>query len=282
MKNLFSNKFKQAILSLVALFTSVVAFAEETKEAVKPAAESTTFLTSDMLSLIVIGVMIFILIVVIFILVTLQNVLHFAKYGVEAPEEVKPLIDLTDAVPIEREHEILLDHNYDGIKELDNNLPPWWVYMFYLTIVFAAVYMYYYHFSSGPSQVEEYKNEMVVAEAQMKEAANKVNEDNVTVLTDAARIASGKEVFTQNCANCHGNAGEGKIGPNLTDKNWIHGGDIKAVFITVKNGSTTKGMPAWKTQLSPSQIQEVSSYILSLKGSNPANAKEPQGDIVVE
>lgn len=192
-----------------------------------------------------------------------------------------------NAVPIEHEKDILIDHPHDGIYELDNRLPPWWLYGFYATIVFAVFYMGYYHFSKEDrGQAHEYKMEMregeaIRREAQLREEA-KINEANVTPATDVATLESGKTIFVAKCVACHGKGGEGTVGPNLTDEFWLHGGGIKNVFRTVKEGVPAKGMISWKNQLTAGDIRAVSSYILTLKGSNPANPKAPQGDKYVE
>lgn len=194
---------------------------------------------------------------------------------------------LTKAVPVEQEAAIVFDHEYDGIRELDNSLPPWWLYGFYISIVFAVIYLVHYHvLSTGDLQAAEYKQELVDADAKkaelMKKMADKgevmVNEDNVTVLVDAASISNGKLTYDNMCATCHGDKGQGNIGPNLTDDYWLYGGSIKNIFKTISNG-TSNGMQSWKSQLSPNTIQLVGSYIKSLKGSNPAGAKAPQGDL---
>lgn len=189
-----------------------------------------------------------------------------------------------DVVPVEREGEIMFSHSYDGIRELDNRLPPWWVNMFFITIVFAFGYMYYYHFGgSGPSSAEEYKTEMEVAKKKIALAlagkADAVDENSVTALTDAGALGEGELIFKNTCAACHGQHGEGMVGPNLTDEYWLHGGGIKNVFHTIKYGVPEKGMISWQSQLKPSDIQKVASYILTLKGTNPANPKAPQGEI---
>ncbi|MFO0356198.1 MAG: cbb3-type cytochrome c oxidase N-terminal domain-containing protein [Sphingobacteriaceae bacterium] len=194
---------------------------------------------------------------------------------------------LTDAVAVEDEASILLDHDYDGIKELDNNLPPWWKYGFYLTIVVAVVYIFHYHVNgSGDLQTAEYEKEMAQAKLEiaefMKTSANKVDESSVTLLTDAKDITSGKDAFIASCAACHGRVGEGGVGPNLTDAYWIHGGSIQDIFKSIKYGWTEKGMKAWKEDLSPMQIAQVTSFIMTLKGTNPSNAKAAQGDLYVE
>lgn len=193
-------------------------------------------------------------------------------------------IKLLGSKPIEEEGEIILDHNYDGIKELDNNLPPWWVYAFYISIVFAVVYLVRYHVLDGDNQIDELETELAEArtaiEAYKKTAKNLVDINTVTLLTDASDLKAGKTVFETMCVACHMIDGGGGIGPNLTDKNWILGGDIKNVFKTVSEGGRSgKGMIAWKQQLKPVQIAQVASYVLSLQGTTPANPKAPEGDV---
>jgi cytochrome c oxidase cbb3-type subunit III len=205
--------------------------------------------------------------------------------------EVTPLINwkwldkkLTDAVPLEQEGKVMTDHEYDGIRELDNNLPPWWKYGFYFTIVFGIIYLINFHVTrSSPSQLQEYQTEMAEAEAskssRLKTAAASVDENSVTALTDPALIASGLEIYKGNCASCHGQNGEGGVGPNLTDEFWINGGGIKNIFKVIKYGVPAKGMISWQQSLKPEAIQKVASYLLTLEGTNPANGKEPQGEV---
>jgi len=183
--------------------------------------------------------------------------------------------------------EVDLGHDYDGIRELDNRLPPWWLYGFYICIVFAGVYLYRNHVShSAPSSEEEYiaavAKAAVEKEAYLKKAANKVDENTVTLLTDAGALADGKKIFVASCAACHGPEGQGIVGPNLTDDYWLHKGGIKDVFKTIKYGVPEKGMKAWETDFSPVQIAQLSSYIKSIHGTKPANPKEPQGDLYNE
>jgi cytochrome c oxidase cbb3-type subunit 3 len=190
---------------------------------------------------------------------------------------------ITAAVPLERESEVMTDHEYDGIRELDNNLPPWWVWGFYATIIFAVVYVFNYHvFRTAPSQLQEYTAEMEQAEESKKSylavKGASVDESNVTVITDAAMLTNAKEIYTGNCANCHGANGEGGVGPNLTDEFWLHGGGIQNVFKIIKYGVPEKGMISWQGQLKPEKMQAVASYILTLQGSTPSNAKAPQGE----
>lgn len=189
----------------------------------------------------------------------------------------------TQTVPVEQEKEIIFDHEYDGIRELDNKLPPWWLALFYVSIAFAVVYWGIYEIGSGPTITEEYEQEMAIAKAEVDayvaKQSDAVNENNVVQLTDEAEIALGKAVFDANCFPCHGSNLEGNtIGPNLTDEYWIHGGSVNDIFKTIKYGVIEKGMQSWKDNLRASDIQRVASYILSKQGSNPPNAKEPQGE----
>lgn len=195
--------------------------------------------------------------------------------------------NLLGQTPIEDEAEIILDHNYDGIKELDNNLPPWWIYGFYASIVFAAVYLLRYHVFSGPTQIDELETELadarIAIETYKKTTKNLVDINTVTQLTEAADLSAGKTIFETNCVACHMADGGGGIGPNLTDPNWILGGDIKSVFKTVSEGGRSgKGMIAWKQQLKPLEIAQVSSYVLTFEGTTPANPKAPEGDVWVD
>lgn len=194
---------------------------------------------------------------------------------------------LTKSQPIENEPQLLLDHDYDGIKELDNSLPPWWVYLFYGCIAFAVIYLVRFEILGGDNQEMELKKEMAQAKievaAYMKNAPDMMDEKTVTQLTAPADLAAGKAIFTANCIPCHRPDGGGLIGPNLTDDKWILGGGIKNIFHTLVNGGRDgKGMISWKTTLKPKQMQLVASYVLSLKGSNPVNPKAPEGEVWVD
>jgi cytochrome c oxidase cbb3-type subunit 3 len=194
---------------------------------------------------------------------------------------------LTRSKEMEREEDIMLDHDYDGIKELDNVLPPWWVYLFYGTIIFALVYLVRFHVMNEYDQEQEFKNEVALAELEKskmpKDAAEEVSYETVVVLTDATSLAKGKEIFTNACAACHKADGGGLVGPNLTDKHWINGGGIKNVFKLISEGSKNNpSMVAWKANLSSKDIQSVASYVLSLQGSNPPGGKPAEGEIWVE
>ncbi|MDX5437546.1 MAG: c-type cytochrome [Pontibacter sp.] len=187
--------------------------------------------------------------------------------------------DATLMTGVAKDH-IHSDHDFDGIQEYDNDLPPWWKAMFYFTIVFGIGYMLHFHvFRTGALQEEEYEMEMQQAALFAAKNADDPNAvTNYEVLTDAAALESGKSLFNTNCAACHGQEGQGTVGPNLTDEYWLHGGDVNDIFKTIKFGVPAKGMVPWQGKLTKDQILEVSSYILSLQGTNPANAKEPQGE----
>ena len=194
---------------------------------------------------------------------------------------------LTRTREIDEEGELLLDHNYDGIKELDNVLPPWWVYMFYITIVFGFIYMIRFHVVNKYTQEQEFKMAMAQAEIDIEEykktAKDLIDVSNVTLLTDASELAAGKKIYEVNCIACHKADGGGSIGPNLTDEHWILGGGIKNVFNTlVKGGRDGKGMVSWQGILKPFEMQEVASYVLSLQGTNPIDAKAAEGEIWID
>jgi cytochrome c oxidase cbb3-type subunit 3 len=194
---------------------------------------------------------------------------------------------LTKTVPVEEEKQLLMDHDYDGIKELDNNLPPWWVYLFYACIVFAVVYLVRFEIMGAPDQETELKNEMAQAKIEvaeyMKTAPDLMDENSVTLLTDPADLDKGKAIFATNCVACHRADAGGQIGPNLTDDQWILGGGIKNIFHTLNNGGRDgKGMISWKGTLKPKEMQAVASYVISLKGSNPKDPKAPEGEIWVD
>lgn len=193
---------------------------------------------------------------------------------------------LTRAIPVEKEADHLLDHNYDGIRELDNALPPWWKYGFIITIVIAFLYLINFHvLGIGKNPTEEYATEMQVAKIKLEEfeAKNKDRIDESSVpMADAAGVKQGGEYFAANCIACHGKQGEGGAGPNLTDNYWLHKGSMNDIYQTLKNGYPAKGMAAWANKFNPKEISFIASYVKTLKGNNPPGAKAPQGDIYEE
>jgi cytochrome c oxidase cbb3-type subunit 3 len=194
---------------------------------------------------------------------------------------------VNDSVPVVEEKNIELDHNYDGIKELDNHLPPWWKWLFYGTIGWAAVYIVLFHLSDTlPLSLEEYQNEITLAEEQARKLKATqpqavIDESTLKFTHDAVIIEKGKTIFMNNsCGSCHRNDGGGNtIGPNLTDEYWLHGGDIKSVFQTIKSGVVEKGMPAWGKSMSPEDVKNVTFFVMSLQGTKPPDAKAAQGEL---
>lgn len=242
--------------------------------------------TTIMILMLVVAIELF---VILYLFAILQKMLIALGYKTKAESKwtyAAIMRRMTKAIPLDREAEVATDHNYDGIIELDNSLPPWWVYMFYGTIIFSITYMIYFNYFDGPTQKMEYDTE--VAQALMskneflKKAAALVDETSVVILTDAASLVKGKSSYITKCATCHGQYGEGLVGPNLTDAYWIHGGGIKDVFKTIKYGWPEKGMISWESQITPMEMQQISSYIITLKGTKPANPKAPQGIIYIE
>lgn len=192
----------------------------------------------------------------------------------------------TKAAPIEKEADIMLDHDYDGIKELDNALPPWWKYGFYITIFVAIFYILKFEvWHTGMNPTEEYNTEMAEAKLETDQylASMKENVDeNSVVMLDAAGIQAGKTLFTKTCVACHSQTGGGGVGPNLTDNYTIHGARIQDIFKTIKYGYPDKGMQSWQSNFSPVEMQQLSSYIKSLSNTNVPNGKAPQGDLIIE
>ncbi|ARV08912.1 cytochrome C oxidase subunit III [Winogradskyella sp. PC-19] len=195
---------------------------------------------------------------------------------------------LVGTKPIEEEGEIILDHNYDGIKELDNNLPPWWVYSFYITIIFGIIYMVRYHVLNADDQFVEFEIEYAEAQRAIEEykknAKDLVGVNTVELLADASDLKAGEAIFVAKCAVCHKADGGGGIGPNLTDKHWILGGGIKNVFKTISEGGRDgKGMVSWRTEgLKPFEMAQVASYVLQFEGTSPAEPKAAEGEIWVD
>ncbi|MBE2219841.1 MAG: c-type cytochrome [Ignavibacteria bacterium] len=236
------------------------------------------------------GAMVFLLVAFLFVLFFILSAPKY-KYSYERRRErfsflAKLSSILNRGVPIEKEKDIMLDHDFDGIKELNNTIPPWFNILFYGTIVIAAIYLIDFHvLGSGNIMVDEYLQEVKIANEKRDELIRTgafINENNVVLLTDAAELDKGKQIFLANCLPCHGPDGGGTVGPNLTDKNWIHGGGIKNVFTTIKNGVPAKGMISWQTSLTPKQMQQVGSFVLSLQGTTPANGKAPEGPVWTE
>lgn len=275
------TKLLVILISLGAVFFPGYSYGMSTPDPTNPTEAGYPWLLVEKFDLyVVVGINLVLLIIVLY-LRGLFNDFYYMVYPrkVKAAKQPQKRVVkiLVDSVPIEEESSILMDHEYDGIRELDNNLPPWWVWGFYASIVFAFIYILNYHlFDTGDLQTEEYNKSMVQAQKEidqyLKEAAMNVDENTVTLLTDQSAIGSGKQLFEANCTACHKD-GSGDIGPNLTDNFWLYGNDIKTVFGTIKNG-TSNGMPEHASKLNPVQLQQVASYVLSMKYKP---GKEPQG-----
>ncbi len=223
--------------------------------------------------------------------------IHLMKPEEQLKKEAKKLIkerkkrrdsfarSLTGAVPIEEEANIDLGHDYDGIRELDNPMPPWWLAGFFISIVFAVVYMFHFHIlGTGDLQEVEYakvmERENKKVQEYLKAQAMDVDETNATLMIDRADLRNGKALFINNCAVCHTENGGGAVGPNLTDHYWIYGNDIKDVFKVIKKGAPN-GMPEHQSKFNPIEIQQVASYVLSLEEVTEAKGgKEPQGELM--
>lgn len=180
-----------------------------------------------------------------------------------------------------KEEDKLLDHNFDGIQEFDNPMPTWWVGLFVFTIIWAIAYLFYYDITGlGETQLEEYHNELAAAEKMYGgEDGGGEAQVEIALLTSAEDIAEGEKIYKMNCSSCHGQAGEGGIGPNLGDSKWLHGGDFKSIANTIIHGVPEKGMIAWEPILKTKKIVQVTSYIdQKFRNTNPPNGKAPEGE----
>lgn len=285
-----SDAQPKVLMVIVFLLTSSFAFAADEPASSAPVSSTISGLSSTAFySLIsVVGVE---LLVLLWLLYHLKSLLAKEKPVVIRAEKESAIArwwtKANNFKPVQEEATIDLGHDYDGIRELDNRLPPWWLYGFYICIIFAGIYLWRYHVThTAPSSLEELAAVMKKAEADkenyLKKAANNVNENTVTYLSDATALEAGKKIFVTACAACHAADGGGLVGPNLVDEYWLHGGSVSDIFKSIKYGWPEKGMKSWKDDYSPAQIAQLASYIKSLKGTRPATAKEPQGEIYKE
>jgi len=259
---------------------------------VQPAFAEDSLLSSETMNYIGYGTIIVALVAVIIALFLVLKAVKLITKAILGPEEAAAVaerkkaesserwIKLLSLKPMSEEHTLILEGEYDGIQELDNPTPAWFMYLFYVTIAFGIGYLLIYHvFKTAPLQYDEYKNEVAIAAkekaALLAKTGAAVDEKTVKLTTDAAVLTSGKSIFTTRCSPCHGMDGQGVIGPNLTDDFWLHGNKIGDIFKTIKYGINT--MPSWEKLLSPKEISDVSNYVKSIHGTNPANPKAPQG-----
>jgi cytochrome c oxidase cbb3-type subunit 3 len=287
---------KKIVLTLATTALSVEAMSQQTEPA------SQTLLQDPMLPFYLTGgtiiLLLFLVIAVAFYVIRVLNFLTEEAVRQNAGQAV-PVVTpraswwkrfvqkMNASVPVEQEKDIELNHNYDGIRELDNHLPPWWKWLFYGTIGWAVVYMIVYHVTdSMPLSLDEYHNELALAEEQAKKFQASqpkalIDENTLEFTDDPATLEKGKSIFlSNNCGGCHRNDGGGNaIGPNLADEYWIHGGELKNVFITIKNGVVEKGMPAWGKSMSAQDVRDVTFFVMSFQGTNPPDAKAPQGEL---
>ena len=184
------------------------------------------------------------------------------------------------------EYEDKILHDVDGIAEYDNPMPMWWQSTFYVAVVFTILYIAFYALSFGPEMEGEYRAAIIEDTAQIQKYYNAhplvppSTEVLLAGVKDEKVLAIAKARFTKTCAPCHGNAAQGLIGPNLTDNQWINGGKVSKIFTPITRGVPAKGMPPWGRTLIPEELSSLVSYIRSLQGSNPPNAKKPEGEIV--
>lgn len=254
---------KYIILSL-ALFTGLSAHAAEATA--KTISTDETFITAVLISL---GALIALLLIAIYSIGNYVYLEH-QKTGTKPPALVAMFgVFHNDMDFIAAEVTDTVIHDYDGIQEYDNDMPPWWVKGFYVTIIFAVSYLSYYHiFNWGQLQTEEFETEIAEAKAQF----NSVDLVYEGPSEDEALVAEAAEAYQKTCKSCHGDKAQGLAGPNLTDKYWIYGGDVNTLYETIKFGRKGEGlMPAQGTRFSNEQIYGLASYIMSLQGSNPEN-----------
>ncbi|MFQ3214059.1 MAG: cytochrome c oxidase cbb3-type subunit 3 [Marivirga sp.] len=246
--------------------------------------------TEDGQLLLVIGgmliLLIFFLIVMVVLLARTADII-FAKKTKEPVSWTKKLKQrwITGKLkPVGQDGDMLLDHNYDGIQEMNYGMPPWLRYIFIGTFLFAVFYVpAFLIYDIIPDQKTELAQEIqqaaLVAEARVKAGFMSITAETAEFSNDLAAMASGNVLFQKSCAVCHAKDGGGGVGPNLTDSYWLHGSDIKGVFQTISEGVPSKGMIPWKGQLNPKEIQDVANYIISLEGTVAANPKEEQGEL---
>jgi cytochrome c oxidase cbb3-type subunit 3 len=180
---------------------------------------------------------------------------------------------------------VIEGHTYDGIREYDNPMPGWWVALFWAGIVFAPIYMLGVHTFDW---IDDYEDDFAEAGDRLEAVRLAYASTGPSFKTDpgalreyasdAEMAQAGEASFAAICAACHGEAGQGVIGPNLTDEYWIHGADPEQLWVSIAEGFPTKGMPPMSAQLGEQERAEVLAYVVSLQGTDPPNAKGPEGE----
>jgi cytochrome c oxidase cbb3-type subunit 3 len=280
---------KSKVISLIILFSMLSD--SLSAETTIPVNAPNAFANLD---LYILGTTVFILFIVVLVLVRTLFILMGIKKEEKAilsadgsPSKVRTWFQkFNETVPIEDEESLDMSHDYDGIRELDNKIPSWWSWAFFTFVAFGAVYLYRMFVTETlPNQFEELAQANEIAAVQkmeyLKKGANNVDENTVVMLA-GPEIAEGANIYAKNCIACHGDKGQGGVGPNLTDDYWLHKGGIKDVFYSIKYGWQEKGMKSWKDDFSPGQIAQLSSYIMTMHGTNPPGAKEKQGELYTE
>ncbi len=286
------KRFKLALLVLFGIVASFPAFAQTSE--IGWMERFSSLESNEVTLLAIMGILllliIFLMLLMIYLLAFLSKMLKVESPGLAV--KLKPSwwqsfnkkYVVGEMTPVAEERDIQLDHTYDGIRELDNFMPPWLKYVFYISIVFGMGYFVNYTvLGIGMTQIEEYEQQLAIAAVEAEErqflAVSTIDETNVQFDASGPAIKAGMALYENNCVACHAIDGGGGVGPNLTDAYWIHGGSIEDVFGVVKYGVIEKGMIPWQDQLSPEEMQQVSSYVLTLVGATPANPKAPQGDL---
>lgn len=285
---LFKNiRFKTSALIVAILMLLGTRTYAQTSTASGMSQETMLYITFGLVFL----VSLLVLVVAIYVLQLLKTFIRkemspekLAQYEDEPSWFAQLWAKWNDFKPMEKEEELLLDHNYDGIKELDNHLPPWWKGLFYISIGYAVVYLLVFHvFKTAPLQEEQYQKEVAAAEAlRANQAADLVvdfDENTVTATTEPTELADGRQFFETQCAICHKADGGGLAGPNLTDKYWKNGGSMSDVYKVIKNGVPNTAMISWEGQLNPIKMRNVASYVMTLQGTNPPGALPSDGEL---
>jgi cytochrome c oxidase cbb3-type subunit 3 len=289
------------VAAIALLGSMATAYAQEATEVTAASSSEPSFWQSimmlDIRLLVMLGI---ILTLMLAILVLMGMLVNMMNYLTNPPQEASAT-QLVESKPgflavlyeklvtgklysSEKEQkDMIMDHEYDGIREMSYGMPPWLTTFFLVTIGFGVIYFInMYVLEIVPHQEDEYKAEMALAEEQAiernKKLANSIDENTVKLTTSQEVLAEGKEIYTANCRACHGAEGQGGVGPNLTDRYWKHGGSIQDVFKIVKYGVPDKGMISWSNKLNPAKISAVSNYILTFQGTNPPNQKGPEGE----